>query len=215
MSSLRIRWSRFGKQERLCKRIGKISSVGIRSIPTLERFFRHLKFKQLKQHKMTTQEKVAHLNKLTMSALTLNEGNVTDMDDELYEYIRDLRSEGIVVQVGDNSYVYSEDEMRVVDRLLAWITQILHAEKSIESEDEEVFDQFPDLHLDLIREAITGLAVCYNQNPDGINFFIAEGDTIVLVLSPYFLFEEALRNKTGVNYTEFDLDSVLKGGSVF
>jgi hypothetical protein len=85
----------------------------------LERFFRHLKFKQLKQNKMTTQEKVAHLNKLTMSALTLNEGNVTDMDDELYEYIQDLRSEGIVVQVGDNSYVYSEDEMRVVDRLLA------------------------------------------------------------------------------------------------
>lgn len=215
MSNLRIRWSRFGKQERLCKRIGKISSVGIRSIPTLERFFRHLKFKQLKQHKMTTQEKVAHLNKLTMSALTLNEGNVTDMDDELYEYIQDLRSEGIVVQVGDNSYVYSEDEMRVVDRLLAWLTQILHAEKLIESEDEEVFDQFPDLHLDLIREAITGLAVCYNQNPDGINFFIAEGDTIVLVRSPYFLFEESLRNKTGINYTEFNLDSVIKGGSVF
>jgi len=164
---------------------------------------------------MTTQEKVAHLNKLTMSALTLNEGNVTDMNDELYEYIQDLRSEGIVVQVGDNSYVYSEDEIRVVDRLLAWITQILHAEKLIESEDEEVFDQFPDLHLDLIREAITGLAVCYNQNPDGINFFIAEDEAIVLVPSPYFLFEEALRNKTGVNYTEFDLDSVIKGGSVF
>jgi endo-1,4-beta-mannosidase len=68
---------------------------------------------------MTTQEKVAHLNKLTMSALTLNEGNVTDMNDELYEYIQDLGSEGIVVQVGDSSYVYSEDEMRVVDRLLA------------------------------------------------------------------------------------------------
>ena len=164
---------------------------------------------------MTTQEKVAHLNKLTMSALTLNEGNVTDMNDELYEYIQDLRSEGIVVQVGDNSHVYSDDEMRVIDRLLAWISQILHVEKLIESEDEEVFDQFPDLHLDLIREAIIGLAVCYNQNPDGINFFIAEGDTIVLVPSPYFLFEESLRNKTGINYTEFDLDSVIKGGSVF
>jgi hypothetical protein len=41
------------------------------------------------------------------------------------------------------------------------------------------------------------------------------GEAIVLVPSPYFLFEEALRNKTGVNYTEFDLDSVIKGGSVF
>jgi hypothetical protein len=105
--------------------------------------------------------------------------------------------------------------MRVIDRLRAWITQILHAEKLIESEDEEMFDQFPDLHLDLIREAIIGLAVCYKQNPNGINFFIAVGEAIVLVPSPYFLFEEALRNKTGVNYTEFDLDSVIKGGSVF
>jgi hypothetical protein len=164
---------------------------------------------------MTTQEKVAYLNKLTMSALTLNEGNVTDMNDELYEYIQDLRTEGIVVKVGDNSYVYGDDEMRVVDRLLAWITQILHAEKLIDGEDEEVFDQFPDLHLDLIRGAITGLTVCYNQNPDGINFFITEGDAIVLVPSPYFIFEETLRNKTGVTYTEFDLDSVIKGGSVF
>ena len=85
----------------------------------------------------------------------------------------------------------------------------------IENEDEEMFDQFPDLHLDLIREAIIGLAVCHNQNPDGINFFITDGDAIVLVPSPYFLFEEALRNKTGVTYTTFDLDSVLKGGSVF
>ena len=164
---------------------------------------------------MTTKEKVAHLNKLTMSALTSIDQNVDDINDDLYEYIQALRNEGYVVQVGDNSHVYSDDEMRVVDRLLAWITQILHAEKLIESEDEEVFDQFPDLHLDLIREAITGLAVCYNQNPDGINFFIAEDEAIVLVPSPYFLFEEALRNKTGFNYTEFDLDSVIKGGSVF
>ena len=164
---------------------------------------------------MTTKEKVAHLNKLTMSALTSIDQNVDDINDDLYEYIQALRNEGYVVQVGDNSHVYSDDEMRVVDRLLAWITQILHAEKLIESEDEDVFHQFPDLHLDLIREAITGLAVCYNQNPDGINFFIAEDEAIVLVPSPYFLFEEALRNKTGVNYTEFDLDSVIKGGSVF
>jgi hypothetical protein len=77
----------------------------------------------------------------------------------------------------------------------------------IKSEDEEVFDQFPDLHMDLIREAITGLAVCYNQNPDGINFFKAEGEAIVLVPSPYFLFEEALRNKTWFNYTEFNFSN--------
>ena len=164
---------------------------------------------------MTTQEKVAHLNKLTMNALTSNDENFDEINDDLYDYIQELRNEGYVVKVGDNSHVYSDDEMRVVDRLLAWISQIVHAEHLIANEDEEMFDQFPDLHLDLIREAVTGLAVCYNQNPEGINFFISEGQTIVLVTSPYFLFEEILRNKTGINYTPLDLDSVIKGGSVF
>ena len=164
---------------------------------------------------MTTQEKVAHLNKLTMSALTLNDEYVNDIDDELYEYIQALRNEGYVVQVGDNSHVYSDDEMRVVDRILAWISQIVHAEHLIANEDEEMFDEFPDLHLVLIREAVTGLAVCYNQNPEGINFFISEGETIVLVPSPYFLFEEILKNTTGINYTPLDFDSVMNGGTVF
>ena len=164
---------------------------------------------------MTTQQKVAHLNKLTMSALTLIDQNVDDINEDIYEYIQALRNDGYVVQVGDNSHVYSDDEMRVVDRLLAWISQILHAEHLIANEDEEMFDEFPDIHLDLIREAVTGLAVCYNQNLEGINFFITEGDKIILVPSPYFIFEETLRNKTGVNYTQFDLDSVINGGTVF
>ena len=37
---------------------------------------------------MKTQEKVAHLNKLTMSALTLIDQNVDDINDDLYEYIQ-------------------------------------------------------------------------------------------------------------------------------
>jgi len=164
---------------------------------------------------MTTQEKIAHLNKLTMSALTLINENVNDINDNLYEYIQALRNDGYVVQVGDKSLIYSDDEMRVIDRLLAWITQILHAEHLIANEDEEMFDDFPDLHLDLIREAVTGLAICYNQNPEGINFFISEGETIVLIPSPYFLFNEVLRNKTGINYSTLDLDSVINGGTVF
>lgn len=164
---------------------------------------------------MTTQEKVAHLNRLIMSALTSNDENFDEINDDLYDYIQELRNESYVVKVGDNSHVYSDDEMRVVDRLLAWISQIVHAEHLIENEDEEMFDQFPDLHLDLIREAVTGLAVCYNQNPEGINFFISEGETIILVPSPYFLFEEILRNKTGINYTPLDLDSVMNGGTIF
>ena len=68
---------------------------------------------------MTTKEKVAHLNNLTMSALTSIDQNVDDINDDLYEYIQALRNDGYVVQVGDNSHVYNNDEMRVVDRLLA------------------------------------------------------------------------------------------------
>ena len=63
---------------------------------------------------MTTQEKIAHLNKLTMSALTSNDENVDEINDDLYDYIQELRNEGYVVQVGDNSHVYSDDEMREI-----------------------------------------------------------------------------------------------------
>ena len=88
--------------------------------------------------------------------------------------------------------------MRVVDRLLAWISQILHAEYLIANEDEEMFDEFPDIHLDLIGEAVTGLAVCYNQNPEGINFFKTEGDKIILVPSPYLILKRFSEIRRGL-----------------
>jgi hypothetical protein len=87
MSSLRIRWSRFGKQERLYKRIRKISSVGIRSIPTLERFFRHLKFKQLKQHKMIDETVLYHLNHRMMTVLISPDVIESKPYPAIYDYI--------------------------------------------------------------------------------------------------------------------------------
>ena len=89
MSSLRIRRSRFGKQERLCKRIGKISSVGIRSIPTLERFFRHLKFKQLKQHKMIDETVLYHLNHRMMTALISADVIESKPHPAIFEHIQE------------------------------------------------------------------------------------------------------------------------------
>ena len=87
---------------------------------------------------MTTQEKVAHLNKLTMSALTSEAAYLNQEDNDVRDYIRQLRSEGHNIQMANDSHQYSESDLHVVDRLVAWITQIIYVEKIIKYEEHEI-----------------------------------------------------------------------------
>jgi hypothetical protein len=128
--------------------------------------------------------------------------NDDDINDDLYEYIQALRNDGYVVQVGDNSHVYNDDEIRVVDRLLAWITQMMFAENLISQDEADMgADANPRLFDSLMTNAQLGLLACEEEYSDGINFFISDGDDIVLVPSPYFIFEDVLRDKTGLTHS--------------
>ena len=149
---------------------------------------------------MTTQEKVAHLNKLTMSALTSEAAYLNQEDSAVRNYIRELRSEGFHIQLANDSHKYNESELQVIDRLLAWITQIIHAEKVIQNEEFEMgaFGE-PEMYESLIDDAVAGLEKCLEQNSDGIEFFRIDGKNIVLVPSPYYLFNECLIGNTAIN----------------
>ena len=54
------------------------------------------------------------------------------------DYVQELRDEGYNIFMGDQSYQYSEEDLHVVDRLVAWITQMMFAENLISQEAAEM-----------------------------------------------------------------------------
>ena len=102
--------------------------------------------------------------------------------------------------MANDSHQYSESDLHVVDRLVAWITQIIHAEKVIKYEEYEMEALgMPEMYESLIDDAVAGLEKCLEQNPDGIEFFKIDVGNIVLVSSPYYLFNECLIDNTAIN----------------
>jgi hypothetical protein len=57
----------------------------------------------------------------------------------------------------------------------------------------------PEMYESLIYDAVAGLEKCLEQNPDGIEFFKIDVGNIVLVSSPYYLFNECLIDNTAIN----------------
>jgi hypothetical protein len=49
------------------------------------------------------------------------------------------------------------------------------------------------------KMGFAGLEKCLEQNPDGIEFFKIDVGNIVLVSSPYYLFNECLIGNTAIN----------------
>jgi hypothetical protein len=115
--------------------------------------------------------------------------------------------------MGDRSNQYSEEDLHVVDKLVAWITQMMFAENLVSHEEAEMGeDANPRIFASLMVDAQLGLLACEQEYTDGINFFIADGDDIILVPSPYFIFENVLRDKTGL--TQSPLKYVANDGSI-
>jgi hypothetical protein len=99
-----------------------------------------------------------------------------------------------------DSYQYNASDLQVIDRLIVWITQMIHAEKVIQYEEFEIgpFGE-PEMYESLIDDALAGLEKCLEQNPDGIEFFKIDVGNIVLVTSPYYHFNECLIGNTAIN----------------
>jgi hypothetical protein len=155
-----------------------------------------------------------HLNHRMMTALIAPDVIESKPYPAIYNYIQELREEGYNIYMGDRSYQYSEEDLHVVDRLVAWITQMMFAENLVSHEESEMGkDANPRMFTSLIVDAQLGLLACEQEYTDGINFFIADGDDIILVPSPYFIFENVLHNKSGLTRSPYRF--VDKDGTIF
>ena len=146
----------------------------------------------------TINQKVDHLNKLTMIAMTSKNAYMYTANKEVCAFIKSLRSEGYDVYEGDELDVYNDHEMRIIDRHTAWITQLMGAEDIVRYEmaDDEEEPEL-ELYKSYIRDAENGLMECLDNYPKGIQFFYSEGNDIILKTAPYFLFQTCINYQLG------------------
>lgn len=151
----------------------------------------------------TINKKVDHLNKLTMIAMTSEHVYMHTANKEVCEFINSLKSEGYNIREGDELDVYTEYEMRVIDKLTAWITQLIGADELIcyELTDDEGEPEL-DLYNSYMSDAEIGLMECRINYPEGIRFFYLDGDEIILKTAPYFLFQDCIMYKVGLYVSE-------------
>ena len=148
----------------------------------------------------TINQKVDHLNKLTMIAMTSEDAYMHTANTEVCEFINALKSEGYNISEGDELDVYTDYEMRVIDKLTAWITQLIAADELIcyEMTDDEEEPEL-DLYNSYMSDAEEGLMECRVNYPEGVRFFYLDGDDIILKTAPYFLFQDCIMYKVGLN----------------
>jgi hypothetical protein len=155
----------------------------------------------------TINQKVDHLNKLTMIAMTSEDAYMHTANKEVCEFISSLKSEGYNISEGDELDGYTEYEMRVIDKLTAWITQLIAADELIcyEITDDEEEPEL-DLFNSYMSDAEIGLMECRVNYPEGVRFFYLDGDEIILKTAPYFLFQDCIMYKIGL----YESESILK-----
>ena len=151
----------------------------------------------------TIKQKVDHLNKLTMIAMTSKDAFMFTANKEVCEFINLLKGEGYKICESDELDIYTDYEMRVIDRLTALISQSMSADEVIrygmaDDGEELELDQF----YSYMSDSEIGLMECRLNNPEGIRFFYLDGDDITLKKAPYFLFQDCIMYKVGLYPSE-------------
>jgi hypothetical protein len=146
----------------------------------------------------TIKQKVDHLNKLTMIAMTSKDAYMLTANKEVCEFINSLKGEGYNICEGDEFDIYTDCEMRIIDRLTALISQSMSADEVIRygmADDGEELElgQF----YSYMSDSEIGLMECCLSNPEGIHFFYLDGDDIILKTAPYFHFQDCIMYKVG------------------
>ena len=159
--------------------------------------------KQKQIHMVTINQKVDHLNKLTMIAMTSEDAYMHTANKEVCEFINSLKSEGYNIYEGDDFDIYTDYEMRVIDRLTALITQLVAADEArcVDLGGGGGVKEL-DLFNSYMTKAVEGLLDCRVSYPDGIRFFYLDGDDIILKTAPYFLFQDCITDKVGLYASE-------------
>jgi hypothetical protein len=139
------------------------------------------------------------LNRQTWVSLTSKDVNEQSPSEGIIACLDGLRINGYSIIMGSSNYNYSIGELRAIEKLIAWISQILYAESLIQNEIE-VYGEEAELEMyeEMIKDAEKGLLVYRDIHPDGISFFLIEGQSIILKCCPYFLMDERIMIKTGL-----------------
>ena len=119
--------------------------------------------------------------------------NITNRLNELYE-------DGYEICVGDKEHCYSIGELRAIDRLIVWITQISYANEEIEDQIA-MYEEYADTDKfeEMIEEAKEGLIAYRKLHPDAIAFFTkTDWNKITLKYCHYHLFQELILHKTAL-----------------
>lgn len=149
---------------------------------------------------MTIEEQLDHLNKTTWVVMTAFDVTNQALDINISRTLNVLREDGYEIVVGDEDCNYTIGELRVIEKILAWVTQMNYAiEKNEmaslfieESIDTSLFDV-------LIEEAVMGLILYRKLHPDAIPFFIQTSwNQITLKKCPYWIFQELILYKSGL-----------------
>ena len=149
---------------------------------------------------MTIEEQLDRLNRTTWIVMTEPDVNKKWFNINITSILNDLYKDGYLICVGDKEQSYSVGELRAIDRLVAWITQINYAQNEIEDqiamyEDDADTDKFDDM----IDEAEEGLIAYRKLHPDAIAFFAkTDWNKITLKYCPYYLFQELILHKTAL-----------------
>ncbi len=100
---------------------------------------------------------------------------------------------------------YNDSELRIIERIVTWIAQIIYAEDLIQKELQMMGeDADPSIYAHQIMDAKKGLLKCRKQFPDFLKCFVEEDGAIYLRSSPYFIFEERLMYRTGLLLPEME-----------
>jgi hypothetical protein len=132
--------------------------------------------------------------------MTVLDVDTKSLDINITNILNDLYKDGYLICVGDKEHSYSIGELRAIDRLVVWITQISYAQNEIEDqiamyEDDAENDKFDDM----IDEAEEGLIAYRKLHPDAIAFFTkTDWNKITLKYCPYHLFQELILHKTAL-----------------
>ncbi|MEI8129361.1 MAG: hypothetical protein WCG95_07055 [bacterium] len=142
---------------------------------------------------------VEQLNKLTWKSMTSADVIQQNASPEVVATLNELVDAGYSILMGSIKYNYTIGELRAIEKIIAWISQIIYAKDLIQKEaDVEGEDAELEMYVEMINQAETGLLEYQALHPDGIPFFLIEGNCVILKSSPYFLIEERLMYKTGL-----------------
>jgi hypothetical protein len=148
---------------------------------------------------MNIQKRLDKLNKEIFLAMSFHDTNTACESKKVVKILNQMREEGYSIMMGNNESNYTIGELRVIEKLLAWITQIMYANTLKIKEIELMADEAdPEIYDQQIKDAVDGLKTYRGLHPDGIAFFKIHNNAILLKSSPYFIFEEIIMYKIGM-----------------